>query len=430
MVLRLNEREANPNPHINFITALPARARSSSKAEEDAKELLRALAAQVKPIMKAHGFSINSFEEYEYNNVFAGRNWNAGEVVELVLRRADGTFYTIPTLLNVLCHEIAHIKHMNHLSGFQKLWAQLRSEVQALRARGYYGDGYWSSGARVGDGARTGGIGSEFEVMPEYVCGGAQTRQKTRTVGRRRHKESNAAGPSLHTGAQTEKKRKSGSRITAKDKFTGTGKALNEDVSDEDKKKIGTGFRKKANSQKAKLERAEAAERRLRALQGTLVKTENIEISSDEEGDFIKEEDDSDRRRFMADIMSAEELDTLKCSVIGNNFTDSSDTTGTEEDRKSSTQLNTKRRPDTELPTSQPSTKKPKLPQSQTKKPTVKNETAPAAASSSRPIEAPRIRPSSKESPVDLASEWSCSTCTYINPGSDLSCEMCNTIRD
>jgi DNA-dependent metalloprotease WSS1 len=74
--LRLNEREANPNEFINFITSLPARTDAASEA---ARELLRALAAQVKPIMKAHGFTVNSFEEYEHNKVFAGRNWNNGE---------------------------------------------------------------------------------------------------------------------------------------------------------------------------------------------------------------------------------------------------------------------------------------------------------------------------------------------------------------
>ena len=57
---RLNEREANPNPHINFITPLPV---GDAAAEDDARQLLRALAAQVKPIMKSHGFTVNSFEE-------------------------------------------------------------------------------------------------------------------------------------------------------------------------------------------------------------------------------------------------------------------------------------------------------------------------------------------------------------------------------
>ena len=96
--IRLNGREANPNPHINFITPLKT---SDPAVEEDARQLLRALAAQVRPVMKAEGFVVNSFEEvraeykaayrglrskrptqqYEHNKVFAGRNWNNGETV-------------------------------------------------------------------------------------------------------------------------------------------------------------------------------------------------------------------------------------------------------------------------------------------------------------------------------------------------------------
>ena len=57
--LRLNEKETNPNSYINFITALPG----SGEERERARHLLRALAAQVKPVMKAHGFTVNSFEE-------------------------------------------------------------------------------------------------------------------------------------------------------------------------------------------------------------------------------------------------------------------------------------------------------------------------------------------------------------------------------
>lgn len=140
--VRINEREANPNPFINFITPLSMPGAESPYTEEDARQLLRALAAQVRPIMKSHGFTVNSFEEvccrgttkignspltwnpkYEYNRVFAGRNWNAGETIgewtccsvlgshscecsELVLRRQDGTFEATPWLLGTLCHEV------------------------------------------------------------------------------------------------------------------------------------------------------------------------------------------------------------------------------------------------------------------------------------------------------------------------------------
>jgi len=63
--LRLNERETNPNPHINFITALPP----PGEECERARQLLRALAAQVKPVMKAHGFTVNIFEEVRPINI-------------------------------------------------------------------------------------------------------------------------------------------------------------------------------------------------------------------------------------------------------------------------------------------------------------------------------------------------------------------------
>jgi hypothetical protein len=58
--LRLNETETNPNPHVNFITALNA---VHHEDKEAARQLLRALAAQVRPVMKSYGFVINSFEE-------------------------------------------------------------------------------------------------------------------------------------------------------------------------------------------------------------------------------------------------------------------------------------------------------------------------------------------------------------------------------
>jgi DNA-dependent metalloprotease WSS1 len=46
--LRVNERESNPNPHVNFIRPLPG----DPESQENANQLLRALAAQVRPVMK------------------------------------------------------------------------------------------------------------------------------------------------------------------------------------------------------------------------------------------------------------------------------------------------------------------------------------------------------------------------------------------
>ncbi|TEB33376.1 WLM-domain-containing protein [Coprinellus micaceus] len=258
--LRLNETESNPNPFINFITALP----SLEDIQEESRQLLRALAAQVKPVMKSHGFSVNSFEEYEYNAVFAGRNWNNGETVELVLRRPGGEFYPASWLMSTLCHELAHIKHMNHGPAFQALWKQLRLEVRHLQERGYYGDGYWSSGQRLADSARIPGDGIEAGDFPEFMCGGAQTRARP-TARRRRTGVSRGPRketvPSLHTGRQTAKKRKAGGRVTSKYAFAGEGNAL---VGDSEEGSKG----KRAASNRAREERALAAERRIQALLG------------------------------------------------------------------------------------------------------------------------------------------------------------------
>ncbi|KAI0649084.1 WLM domain-containing protein [Trametes meyenii] len=310
--VRLNEKESNPNPHINFITPLPI---DDPATVEESKQLLRALAAQVRPVMKAEGLAVNSFEEYQHNQVFAGRNWNNGEVVELVLRNPGGTFLSTSWLLNVLCHELAHIKHMNHGPAFQAYWNKLGSDVRRLQSQGYYGDGYWSSGTRLADSARVGGGGADAFGLPEYMCGGAQSRARPTSLRRRRRQT--AAGPSNHTGAQTAKRRKAGTRVTTQGTFKGSGRALDEDVSDEGQKKAGAGFRKKAASKRAREERALAAGRRLLALQGksTTAGVKDESDDDDDDGDYeAAPETDQDRRRVMLDVTDKAELDSLKTS--------------------------------------------------------------------------------------------------------------------
>ncbi|KAI0787641.1 WLM-domain-containing protein [Fomes fomentarius] len=305
--VRLNNRDVNPNPHVNFITPLKT---EDPEVEEEARQLLRALAAQVRPIMKAEGFVVNSLEEYEHNQVFAGRNWNNGEVVELVLRGAGGGFLPTSWLLSTLCHELAHIKYMNHGAAFQALWAKLRRDVRELQSEGYYGDGYWSSGHRLADSSRVGGQGLDPVDLPEYMCGGAQTRTRPTALRRRRRQ----AGPSNRTGAQIAKKRKPGSRVTAKGLFKGTGRALNEDEQDEEQKKAGVGFRKQAGSKRAREERALAAERRILTLQGKVSSSTSAQDeSNDDESDYEETpETDQDRRDAVLNSADRSELDGLK----------------------------------------------------------------------------------------------------------------------
>ncbi|KAH0585113.1 hypothetical protein H2248_008374 [Termitomyces sp. 'cryptogamus'] len=322
---RLNGKETNPNPHINFVSSLH---RIDSSEQESARQLLRGLAAQVRPIMKSHGFSVNSLEEYECNEVFAGRNWNAGETIELVLRRPNGTFLPAFWLMSTLCHELAHIKHMNHGPDFQVLWKQLRTEVRVLQDKGYYGDGYWSSGTRLGDSAEVTGQGIEPGELPEYLCGGAQTRRRpTATRTRRPRKPRNTTiTPSNSTGRQTIKPRKAGSRITSKNVFVGQGSSLMDDAMDGKAK--GTGFGKRASSNRAREERALATERRLLALQNqTKVSSSSsapdhvseTETDSDHEEVEIVETN-NDRREALLTSNENEDLEQLKSGSLWESF--------------------------------------------------------------------------------------------------------------
>ncbi|KAG1747196.1 WLM-domain-containing protein [Suillus paluster] len=314
--VRINEREANPNPHINFVSVLPM---VDATLEDDARQLMRALAAQVRPVMKEHGFTVNSLEEYEYNRVFAGRNWSNGETIELVLKSASGSFVPIHWLMSTLCHELAHIKHMNHGPAFQALWRQLRNDVRALQNKGYYGDGYWSSGTRLADSATIAGKGIGMGDLPEYMCGGAHSRARPASYQRRK-RTTKFNGPSVHTGVQSEKKRKAGSRITNANAFGSGGKALNEGAIGE-KKEAGTGFRKKAGSKRAREKRALAAEGRMQTLKAAFASSASasssrlkIEPTTDSESEsyYGSLETDQDRRRTMLESVGGQELDEMK----------------------------------------------------------------------------------------------------------------------
>jgi len=157
---------------------------------------------------------------------------------------------------------------------------------------------------------------SEF---PEYMCGGAQKRTRPTALRRRRKNRPNVVEPSLHTGRQTAKKRKAGSRVTGQYAFTGDGKALNEDV-DEDQKKKGIGFGKQAASKRAREERALAAERRSKVLQSRT--PSSLTDQASEDADSATESDDSDndrivetdqdRRRAMLDASQDVDLDSMK----------------------------------------------------------------------------------------------------------------------
>ena len=127
--------------------------------------------------MRELGISVRSLEEAKWNGVFAGRNWNAGEVIEIVLRRPNGSFAPLRWLVRqiqalsfvdyapsfrfdqnfdnrcsqiyVMAHELAHCKHMNHGPSFQKTDVAFLKAVLASIAAGFTGVGYWGKGNTI-----------------------------------------------------------------------------------------------------------------------------------------------------------------------------------------------------------------------------------------------------------------------------------------
>ncbi|WVQ97375.1 hypothetical protein IAU59_004487 [Kwoniella sp. CBS 9459] len=213
--LRLNERQANPNPYVIFIRSL-----RSKKNHTDAEDILKAVAAQMKTIMRDRFMQVHTLEEADFNRVFAGRNWNHGQSIELVLRGPSGRFLPMPYIISVMCHEMAHIEQMNHGPKFQKLMADIKADVSRLQSRGYYGDGFWSDGKRLADNARMGGEGLRASDFPEYVCGvsaadARKAKRPTRGPGVSRAPGLVKGEASHRSGRQTEYRRKAGQRNAA-----------------------------------------------------------------------------------------------------------------------------------------------------------------------------------------------------------------------
>lgn len=207
---------------------------------------------------------------------------------------------------------------MNHGPGFQALWSQLSRDVRDLQGKGYFGDGYWSSGTRIADSTRVGPQDLIEGDLPEYMvrahilprlrliyvalqCGGAHNR--ARPTRQRRFR---ASGPST-SGRQTQRKRKPGTRVTAKSAFVGVGEGVTLSGAGEK-----DGFGRRAQSKRARAERAAAAERRLSALQGTKVEEgegdRGNDRSSEEEGENhdieeVVPETDTERRKTLMESM-------------------------------------------------------------------------------------------------------------------------------
>ena len=168
--LRLNHApSSHPNERIVFIKPL-----KTYPDHTHADLFLRAIAAQCLPIMKTHYLSITTLEEHEPNKEFIGRNFNNGEIIQLVLRGHSGGWLPFRAVQMVMMHELAHNTHMNHGKGFWKVRNEYAGMMQGLFARGYTGEGLWGRGQTVRSLEEgLGGMLIRSEELAELpVCGG------------------------------------------------------------------------------------------------------------------------------------------------------------------------------------------------------------------------------------------------------------------
>ncbi|CAN9118835.1 unnamed protein product [Alternaria alternata] len=273
---RINERTQRPNAHINFIRTLPG---STSSIAEN---ILNRVAAICYPFMKSHMILVQALEEFPYNTEFVGRNFNAGEVIQLVLRDRNGRWLPQRMVEMVMVHELAHCKQMNHSKAFWKVRDDYAVELRALWAKGYTGEGLWGRGINLDTGALQADDGEAMDV-PEHLCGG--------TYGRKRNKRKRG-GKEKPALSYAERKQR---RILKK--FGAGGQALGAD--DDTKVKLEKGVPKKgkprvAGSARGRDLRAAAALARFDPVkkEDVTIKKEEPSSDSETEDEFVEGDQD------------------------------------------------------------------------------------------------------------------------------------------
>jgi hypothetical protein len=259
---RINERVKRPNDLINFIRPLPGRTQTF------AQDFLERVAAISYPIMKRNHIAVMALEEYAWNPEFIGRNFNAGEVIQLVLRSKSGAWLPFRHVQMVMMHELAHCKQMNHSKAFWGVRDAYAGELRGLWDKNYTGEGFWGRGKTVWSGEHTKNAMPTAADLPEHMCGGTFRRR------RRKRKRASKDTPKV-TYAERQQRR-------ILKKFGTGGTALGDDeaarVKLEEGKKKAKGKPRVAGSARGRELRAAAALARFET-------TKTEEVKEEEESD-------------------------------------------------------------------------------------------------------------------------------------------------
>ncbi|KAG8532719.1 uncharacterized protein KY384_002596 [Bacidia gigantensis] len=228
---RLNSRHLQPSSQIVFIKPL------AGSDADFARDFLERIAAICHPIMKSNHLSIMTLEEHEANTEFIGRNFNAGEIIQLVLKSyRTGQWLSFKTVQMIMMHELAHCAQMNHSRAFWKVRNDYAAELRGLWQKNYTGDGLWGRGQTLLSGRYDTGRRAEEDLLPENLCGGAyrSSRRRKRKRGpaatdkkpepfaerqqRRVAKKFGVAGQTLGGDQETRVKLEKGQSVKAKPK--------------------------------------------------------------------------------------------------------------------------------------------------------------------------------------------------------------------
>lgn len=125
----------------------------SRPREAEALQTLRKVASLVKPIMRQRGWKVGVLTEfYPPERNLLGLNINRGQKICLRLRYPgdERQFLPVEEVTDTMLHELCHIVFGPHDESFHNLWNQLRDEHEQLVRKGYTGEGFLSTGHKLG----------------------------------------------------------------------------------------------------------------------------------------------------------------------------------------------------------------------------------------------------------------------------------------
>ncbi|KAI3586475.1 WLM domain-containing protein [Fusarium oxysporum f. sp. albedinis] len=432
---RLNEKKSQPNPHIVFIKPL------EGSDKQIAQDFLERIAAQCRPIMRENYLYVTSLEEYEPNREFVGRNFNAGEVVQLVLKSpSTGRWLPFNYVQMVMMHELAHCKQMNHSRAFWTVRNLYASQMRELWSKNYTGDGLWGRGANLATGEWEKNSVLADEALPEHLCGGTYRSRRKRRVKpqlsyqerkeRRILKKFGKNGVALGADEEEKVKLESGRKIQAKPRVAGSmrGRELRaaaalarfekqktepEPIKDDDETDSGSGSEFEDEPGEDSKDTVDVNGKKLLDGQGRGM----VKVCEDEDADDPGARDESRELQRMIRGIKRE----------------SPEPQDTEPPQEPGPQVLNNQSPPTEAPASDikaEPTRRSKQPRIPTTSRPVKSANN-AKATNGSPVSLPQ----GSAQPVDSTSNQArsggtCSMCSYDNPNSALTCAVCANVLD